>query len=56
MRTVVIEVKVRMVLKVDEGIQIQDVVNDFDYDFKDQTGHCDVEDMEITDHEVVDSR
>jgi len=56
MRTVVVELKVKLVMKIDEGVQVQDVVNDLDYDFKDQTGHCEVEDTEILDYNVTDSR
>jgi hypothetical protein len=56
MRTVHVEIKVELVLKVDEGTEIGEVVNALEYGFSDQTGHANVEDSEILDYEVRNSR
>jgi len=55
-RTVEVDLKVKLTMKVDEGTEVQQVVDELDYSFDDQTGHATVEDTEILDHEVKDSR
>ena len=56
MRTVHVKLTVDLVLKVDEGVEVQEVVDELDYSFKDTTTKADVEDSTITDFEVTDSR
>lgn len=55
-RTVTVEVKVKLTMKVDEGTEIQTIIDEMDYDFTDTTGSADIEDTQILNHEVTDSR
>ena len=55
MRKVTIKLEMRVVLSVDEGIEISEVVNELDYQVKDTTTAADILDTEITGYEVVDS-
>jgi len=55
MRKVTIKLEMRVVMSVDEGIEISQVVNGLDYQLNDTTTAADILDTEITDYEVVDS-
>ena len=55
MRKVTIKMEMRVVMSVDEGIEISEVVNDLDYQINDTTTAADILDTEITGYEVVDS-
>lgn len=55
-RTVTVEVKVKLTMKVDEGTEIQEIIDEMDYGFTDTTGNADIEDTGILGHEVTDSR
>lgn len=55
-RKVSLVVKVKMTIVADEGAEIEDLVNEMDYNFKDTTGKMDIEDTEILDWEATDSR
>ena len=56
-RTVTVELKVKLTMKVDEGTEICDVINEMDYSFScDNNGNVDIADSEIISHEVTDSR
>jgi hypothetical protein len=56
MRKVTIKLELRVVMSVDEGIEIAEVVNQLDYQVSDTTTTADILDTEITDYEVVDSK
>ena len=56
MRKVTIKLEMRVVMSVDEGIEIAEVVNQLDYQVSDTTTTADILDTEITDYEVVDSK
>lgn len=56
MRTVTVEVKVRLTIKADEGVEIGDILDEMEYDFTDTTTKATIEDTEIVDYEVTDSR
>ena len=56
MRKVTIKLEIRVVMSVDEGIEIAEVVNQLDYQVSDTTTTADILDTEITDYEVVDSK
>jgi len=56
MRKVIIKLEMNVVMFVDEGIEISEVVNELDYEVKDTTTAADVLDTEITGYEVVDSK
>ena len=55
MRKVTIKLQMRVVMSVDEGIEISQVVNELDYQINDTTTAADILDTEITDYEVIDS-
>ena len=55
MRKVTIKLEMRVVMSVDEGIEISEVVNELDYQVNDTTTAADILDTEITSYEVVDS-
>ena len=55
MRKVTIKLEMRIVMSVDEGIEISEVVNELDYEVNDTTTAADILDTEITGYEVVDS-
>jgi hypothetical protein len=56
MRKVYVDLKVRLVLQVEEGIEIANVLDELDYNFSDQTGMADIVDMEIKDYDILDSK
>ena len=56
MRKVAIELKVKIQATLDEGVEVQEFVNELNYDFFDGTAKGDVTDQEITGHEVLDSK
>lgn len=56
MRKVTVELKVKIVIHADEGVDIGEVVNEAEYTFKSQTTGADIVDTEITGSEVTDSR
>jgi hypothetical protein len=56
MRKVTVKVEMRLVMLVDEGVEISNVVNGLDYEVKDTTTAADILDTEITGYEVVDSK
>ena len=55
MRKVTVKLEMCIVMLVDEGIEISEVVNELDYKVNDTTTAADILDTEITDYEVVDS-
>ena len=56
MRKVTIELEMRVVMSVDESVEISEVVNELDYQINDTTSTADILDTEITDYEVIDSK
>lgn len=56
MRKVYVDLKVRLVIQIDEGIQLEEVIDELDYNFVDTTTQADVIDTEIKDWEVTDSK
>ena len=56
MRKVTVKLEMRVVMSVDEGVEISQVVNELDYQVNDTTTAADILDTEITDYEVVDSK
>ena len=55
MRKVTIKMELRVVMSVDDGIEISELVNELDYQVNDTTTAADILDTEITGYEVVDS-
>jgi len=56
MRKVTVKLEVRLVMSVDEGVEISNIVNELDYQINDTTTAADILDTEITDFEVEDSK
>ena len=56
MRTVTANLNVKITMKVDEGVEISHILDEIDYDFIDTTTRATIEDTEITDYEIEDSR
>ena len=56
MRKVTVELEMRLVMLVDEGIEISDVVNELNYEVQDTTTGADILDTEITGYEVFDNK
>jgi hypothetical protein len=56
MRTVFVEVKVKVVLDMEEGIEVTEVLEDMDYNFVSHTDGAEVADTEIKDWDVIDSK
>ena len=56
MRKVVVEIKIKAVINVDGDIGISEIINEMDYDISDTTTKATIEDTEIIDYEVVDSK
>jgi hypothetical protein len=55
-RKVYIKLEVKMIMRVDEAVNTEDIVNELDYSFSDTTGHASIEDTEIVNYEVMDSK
>ena len=56
MKKVYIDVKVRMIVRTEEGVGIDDIISEMDYDFTSQTEGADIEDTEIQEYRVIDSK
>ena len=56
MRKVTVKLEMRIVMSVDEGVEISEVVNELDYQINDTTTAANILDTEITDFEVQDSK
>ena len=55
-RKAFIEVKVKLVVNLDEGIEVSKFMEEVDYNFTSTLIEADVEDTEILDYEVTDSK
>lgn len=55
-RKVYVNVTTRLILDMDEGIPVDEVISEMDYDFTSQTDGVEILDTEIRDHEVIDSK
>lgn len=55
-RKVTVEVKVKLIINMDEGVEVQDVINELEYDFTSGMLEAEIMDIEILDHEVTDSK
>lgn len=56
MRKVYVEVKVKLIINMDDDVEVGDVIQEMDYNFTDQTDKADIVDTEIMDYEVQDSK
>jgi hypothetical protein len=55
-RMVTVKLQVELKIRADEGVEIGDIVNEMDYNFSDTTTKATIEDTEILDYEVTDSK
>ena len=56
MRKVYIDVKVKLIIYADEGIDIDEVIQEMDYNFTSDTEGADIDYTEIMDYEITDSK
>ncbi len=56
MRKVYVEAKIKIIIDIDEGIEISEVMNELDWGFVSMTDNADVADVEMIDYEIVDSK
>ena len=56
MRKVKIKLETHIVMSVDEGVEVSEVVNELDYQVNDTTTAADILDTEIIGYEIVDSK
>lgn len=55
-RKAYLDVKIRLVVEMEEGVTVNEFTSDMDYDFKSQTDGASVLDTEIIDYEVTYSK
>ena len=55
-RKIYVAVRVRLIINAEEGIEIKDILDEMDYNFVSQSEGADIEDTEIQDWEVLDSK
>lgn len=55
-RKVYVTVKTRLIIEVEEGISIDNVIEEMDYEFISNTENADITDTEIIEHEITDSK
>ena len=56
MRKVTVKLELQIEISVDEGIEISEVIRELDCQISDTTTAADILDVEIMDHEVIDSK
>ncbi len=55
-RKVYVDVKVRLIIDQEDGVETSEVIQELDYDFTDSTGKAEILSTEIQDYEVKDSK
>jgi hypothetical protein len=57
MRKAYVELKVKIIMELEEGVSVNEVINDMDYKFSySEPNYGEITDTEILDYEVVDSK
>lgn len=56
MRKVYVNVVTRLIIEMEEGLSVSDVISEMDYTFVSTTDGAIIADTEIRDHEVTDSK
>jgi hypothetical protein len=56
MRKIFVDLTVRLVIDMEEGVELFDVIDLMDYNFTSKTANADIVDMEIADYVVTDSK
>ena len=49
-------VKVKMIINADDNVALRHILDEMDYEFNDTTTQAAIEDTEILDYEVIDSK
>jgi hypothetical protein len=55
-RKVYVEVTTRLIINADDNVDIDEVIQEMEYDFISQTEGADIEDTEITSYDTTDSK
>lgn len=55
-RKIYVEVTTRLIIRADDDAEVADIINEMDYNFKDTTGKADIEDSEVLDYQVRNSK
>lgn len=55
-RKVYVEIKARLIIEAEDGVNINEVLSEMDYDFSSNTAGASIVDTEIQEHEVTDSK
>jgi hypothetical protein len=55
-RKVYVEVKVQLIIDMDEGVEVSEVINEMVHNFDSETENADIVDSEILGYEVTDSK
>ena len=56
MRKIYVEVTCRVIINAEEGVPVEDILSDMDYEFKSNTEGADIVDTEITNWKIQDSK
>ena len=56
MRKVYIELKAKLIIQADEGVEIDEVISEMEYDFISQTDGAEIIDTRVDDYEITDSK
>lgn len=55
-RKVYVEVKTRLIIEIEEGVELDEVFSDMDYNFCSETEGAIIVDSEITEYEITDEK
>ena len=56
MRKVTVKLEFQVVISVNEGVEVSEVVNELDYLLTDTTTAADIIDVQMMDYEIIDSK
>jgi len=56
MRKITVELKMKMMISVNDGVEVSEIIDELDYTIVDTTSQADILDTEILDYEVIDSK
>ena len=55
-RKITVQVTFNIDISVNDGVDVDEILNEMDYDFKTNTNEADVLDSEMTNFELIDAR
>ena len=55
-RKVAVVVEVKLLIRSDDDIELSEIMDEMEYNFIDTTTKAEVEDTEITDYQILDSK